>query len=177
MEYDRSLLFRKYPDNKEGTYVRTMFLTFNEVIERYRRQIGEGALRNWRSMRVGTDSARYLVLSLDREQVVTKKAVRLHCHFVPRSGSDTTCGRPTATAAPAATIATAAIASVLGLCQTNFMASSLFEVWRARFADTSFCERVHGFEIEWNVFAPNRSTTGVGQDVCTGAGRVRTLVP
>ena len=73
MEYDRSLLFRKYPDNKEGTYVRTIFLTFNEVIERYRRQIGEGALRNWRSMRVGTDSARYLVLSLDREQVVTKE--------------------------------------------------------------------------------------------------------
>jgi hypothetical protein len=31
-----------------------MFLTFNEVIERYRGQISEGTLRNWRSMRVGT---------------------------------------------------------------------------------------------------------------------------
>src|SRR6266849_10502945 len=30
-----------------------MFLTFNEVIERYRGQISEGTLRNWRSMRVG----------------------------------------------------------------------------------------------------------------------------
>jgi len=30
-----------------------MFPTFNEVIERYRGQIGEGTLRNWRSMRVG----------------------------------------------------------------------------------------------------------------------------
>jgi hypothetical protein len=31
----------------------SMFLTLNEVIERYRGQISEGALRNWRSMRVG----------------------------------------------------------------------------------------------------------------------------
>jgi len=68
----------------------------------------------------------YFVLALDCEQVVTKKAVRLHCHSVPRSGSDTTCGRPTATAAPAASIATAAIANVLDLCQTNFMASCDF---------------------------------------------------
>jgi len=30
-----------------------MFLTLNEVIERYRGQIGDGTLRNWRSMRVG----------------------------------------------------------------------------------------------------------------------------
>jgi hypothetical protein len=30
-----------------------MFLTFNEVIERYRGQISEGTLRNWPSMRVG----------------------------------------------------------------------------------------------------------------------------
>jgi hypothetical protein len=30
-----------------------MFLTLNEVIERYRGQISEGTLRNWRSMRVG----------------------------------------------------------------------------------------------------------------------------
>ena len=30
-----------------------MFLTFNEVIERYRGQISEGPLRNWPSMRVG----------------------------------------------------------------------------------------------------------------------------
>ena len=30
-----------------------MFLTLNEVIERYRGQIGEGTLRNWRSMRIG----------------------------------------------------------------------------------------------------------------------------
>jgi len=30
-----------------------MFLTRNEVIERYRGQISEGTLRNWSSMRVG----------------------------------------------------------------------------------------------------------------------------
>jgi hypothetical protein len=30
-----------------------MFLTLNEVIERYRGQISEGTLRNWSSMRVG----------------------------------------------------------------------------------------------------------------------------
>ncbi len=30
-----------------------MFLTLDEVIERYRGQIGDGTLRNWRSMRVG----------------------------------------------------------------------------------------------------------------------------
>ena len=71
-----------------------------------------------------TAVARCFVLSLGSEQVVTKKAVRLHCHSAPRSGSDTTCGRPTATAAPAATIATAAIASVLDLCQMNLMAFS-----------------------------------------------------
>jgi hypothetical protein len=29
-----------------------MFLTLNEVIERYRDQVSEGTLRNWRSMRV-----------------------------------------------------------------------------------------------------------------------------
>jgi hypothetical protein len=32
---------------------------------------------------------RYLVRSLDSEQVVTMKAVRVHCHSVPRIGSDT----------------------------------------------------------------------------------------
>ena len=30
-----------------------IFLTLNEVIERYRGQISEGTLRNWRSVRVG----------------------------------------------------------------------------------------------------------------------------
>ena len=30
-----------------------MFLTLNEVVERYRSQISEGTLRNWRSMRIG----------------------------------------------------------------------------------------------------------------------------
>jgi hypothetical protein len=30
-----------------------IFLTLNEVIERYRGQISEGTLRNWRSMKVG----------------------------------------------------------------------------------------------------------------------------
>jgi hypothetical protein len=30
-----------------------MFLTLNEVIDRYRGQISEGTFRNWRSMRVG----------------------------------------------------------------------------------------------------------------------------
>jgi hypothetical protein len=35
-----------------------MFLTLNEVVERYRGQIGEGTLRNWRSMRIGHQSSR-----------------------------------------------------------------------------------------------------------------------
>ncbi len=30
-----------------------MFLTLNEVVERYRGQISEGTLGNWRSMRIG----------------------------------------------------------------------------------------------------------------------------
>ncbi|HLY87788.1 MAG TPA: helix-turn-helix domain-containing protein [Acetobacteraceae bacterium] len=30
-----------------------MFLTLNEVVERYRDEISEGTLRNWRSMRIG----------------------------------------------------------------------------------------------------------------------------
>jgi hypothetical protein len=30
-----------------------MFLTLEEVVERYRGQISEGTLRNWRSLRVG----------------------------------------------------------------------------------------------------------------------------
>jgi hypothetical protein len=30
-----------------------LFLTLNEVIERYRGQISEGTLRNWLSMRIG----------------------------------------------------------------------------------------------------------------------------
>jgi hypothetical protein len=30
-----------------------MFLTLNEVVERYRGQISEGTLCNWRSMRIG----------------------------------------------------------------------------------------------------------------------------
>jgi hypothetical protein len=29
------------------------FLTVNEVVSRYRNQVSEGTLRNWRSMRVG----------------------------------------------------------------------------------------------------------------------------
>jgi hypothetical protein len=29
------------------------FLTINEVVSRYRNQVSEGTLRNWRSMRVG----------------------------------------------------------------------------------------------------------------------------
>jgi hypothetical protein len=98
-------------------------------------------------MRSLTAVTRYFVLALDCEQVVTKKAARLHCHSVPRSGSDTTCGRPTATAAPAATIATAAIASVLDLCQMNFMGPPIFEVWRVRFEDTNLCERVLGLIV------------------------------
>jgi hypothetical protein len=30
-----------------------MFLTLNELIERYRGQVSEGAMRDWRSVRVG----------------------------------------------------------------------------------------------------------------------------
>ncbi len=49
-----------------------MFLTLSEVIERYRGQISEGTLRNWRSMRVGPSflkigkAVRYLLDELDR---------------------------------------------------------------------------------------------------------------
>ena len=31
----------------------TIFLTLEEVVERYRGQVSEGTLRNWRSMRIG----------------------------------------------------------------------------------------------------------------------------
>jgi hypothetical protein len=30
-----------------------IFLTLEEVVERYRGQVSEGTLRNWRSMRIG----------------------------------------------------------------------------------------------------------------------------
>jgi Helix-turn-helix domain len=30
-----------------------IFLTLDEVVERYRSQVSEGTLRNWRSMRIG----------------------------------------------------------------------------------------------------------------------------
>jgi Helix-turn-helix domain len=30
-----------------------IFLTLEEVVERYRAQVSEGTLRNWRSMRIG----------------------------------------------------------------------------------------------------------------------------
>jgi hypothetical protein len=109
-----------------------------------------------------TAVARCSVLSLGSEQVVTKKAVRLHCHSAPRSGSDTMCGRPTATAAPAATIATAAIASVLDLCQMNLMAfSDLRSLKSALFASEFTASK----SDDWNVFAPNLSTTGAVHDV------------
>ena len=114
-----------------------------------------------------TAVARCFVLSLDSEQIVTKKAVRLHCHSVPRSGSDTACGRPTATAAPTATIATAAIASVLDLCQMNLMAILRF----SRSEECAFQTRLFVIEFtalksdDWNVFAPNFSITGAGHDV------------
>ena len=114
-----------------------------------------------------TAVARCFVLSLDSEQVVTKKAVRLHCHSAPRSGSDTACGRPTATAAPTATIATAAIASVLDLCQMNLMAILRF----SRSEECAFQTRLFVIEFtalksdDWNVSAPNFSTTGAGHDV------------
>jgi hypothetical protein len=79
-----------------------------------------GRSRVRRTESVGT----LVIFSLECEQVVTKKAVRLHCHSVPRSGSYTTRGRPTYEAAPAAAIATAAIASVLRLRQRDFMSLS-----------------------------------------------------
>lgn len=30
-----------------------IFITINEVVSRYRNQVSEGTLRNWRSMRIG----------------------------------------------------------------------------------------------------------------------------
>ena len=71
---------------------------------------------NLRDLRI---PIRYLVLTLDSEQVVTMKAVRVHCHSVPKIGSDTSRGRPTVKVA--ATSATAAIERILDLCQINFM--------------------------------------------------------
>ena len=68
----------------------------------------------------------YLVLTLDSEQVVTMKAVRVHCHAAPKIGSDTSRGRPTPMAA--ATSAIAATASVPDLL--NFMV--LTDVRRTR---------------------------------------------
>jgi hypothetical protein len=47
------------------------------------------------------------------------KAVGLHCHSVPKIGSDTSRGRPTVKVA--ATSATTAIERVLDLYQMNFM--------------------------------------------------------
>ena len=80
--------------------------------------------RCWRSRVRRTESdGTVVIFSLECEQVVTKKAVRLHCHSVPRSGSYTTRGRPTYEATPTA-IATAAIASVLHLRQMDFMSLS-----------------------------------------------------
>jgi hypothetical protein len=51
-----------------------MFLTLNEVVERYRGQIGGGTLRNWRSMRIGPSFIKigkavlYPLEQLDRSQ-------------------------------------------------------------------------------------------------------------
>ena len=93
-----------------------------------------------------TAVASYFALSLECEHVV-KKAIRLHCHSFPSSGSDTTCGRPTAAAAPTASIATAAIVSGLNLCQTNFMRPATFGCLESAPADTSPCERAHDFGV------------------------------
>ena len=80
----------------------------------------EGALRGLALLNCGR------TCTAEGEQVVSTKAVRTHCHSVPKSGSDTTRGRPTTMAAPAATVTTATIASVLDLCPINVTLSFAF---------------------------------------------------
>ena len=50
------------------------------------------------------------------------------------------------------------------------------EGWRVRFADKNLCERVHSLERTERL-TPNLGITGVGQNVCTGAGRDCTSAP
>jgi hypothetical protein len=45
------------------------FLTLNEVVERYRGQISEGTLRNWRSMRIGPSFIKIGKASLSLEDL------------------------------------------------------------------------------------------------------------
>ena len=47
-------LLHKFPTSRSSTPLSgPIFLTLEEVVERYRGQISEGTLRNWRSMRIG----------------------------------------------------------------------------------------------------------------------------
>ena len=97
----------------------------------------EGALRGLALLNCGR------TCTAEGEQVVSTKAVRTHCHSVPKSGSDTTRGRPTTMAAPAATVTTATIASVLDLCPINVTLSFVFLMWIVRLAKRRPRRRVH----------------------------------
>jgi hypothetical protein len=58
------------------------YLTLAEVVERYRGQISEGTLRNWRSMRIGPSFIKigkavlYPVEELDRSNLVQCRRTR-----------------------------------------------------------------------------------------------------
>jgi hypothetical protein len=56
-----------------------MFLTLDEVIERYRGQISEGTLRNWRSMRVGPSfRLRFAARAATEYQKFVRGCFKLH---------------------------------------------------------------------------------------------------
>ena len=50
----RNSLLHKFATSRSFTPLSSpIFLTLEEVVERYRGQVSEGTLRNWRSMRIG----------------------------------------------------------------------------------------------------------------------------
>ena len=50
----RNSMLHKFAASRSLTPLsRPIFLTLEEVVERYRGQVSEGTLRNWRSMRIG----------------------------------------------------------------------------------------------------------------------------
>jgi hypothetical protein len=50
----RNSLLHKFATSRSFTPLSgPIFLTLDEVVERYRGQVSEGGLRNWRSMRIG----------------------------------------------------------------------------------------------------------------------------
>lgn len=71
----------------------TIYLTVAEVVERYRGQVSEGTLRNWRSMRIGPSFVKigkvplYPIEELDRwdrqNLVVCRRKAPNEPHLLP----------------------------------------------------------------------------------------------